>query len=636
MVRRQTLKNTLFEQQVIHGRLVLALVVVGLMFSLIIVRFFYLQIIQYDLHATKSESNRVHLQKLSPKRGLIYDADERLIAENKPSYYLSIVRNRADNLEAVLAEMLRIGIISEGDIERFHKRKVRYHAFEATPLKFNISDEDIAKIAVNRIRLQGVEIKANLARFYPYGHLFAHTLGYVGRINEKELAKLDQDNYGATTHIGKTGIEKSYESQLHGKVGYEYVETNARGKVLRTLEKDEPVAGDDLQLHIDIDLQRVASQALQGKRGAVVAINPKNGGVLALISSPSFDPNAFVHGISYKDYNALRDDLDLPLFNRFLQAQYPPGSTIKPIMSLAGIEESVYSLSTAVYDPGWYQLPTDKRLYRDWKRDGHGDAVGFIDAMAESCDVYYYDLAFKLGVERIHKYYDLFGLGKITDVDLPNERKGLNPNEAWKRSQGRGSWWPGDSLNIGIGQGFLLATPMQLAYATSIIANQGKRFQPQVVAAVNGEAKPAIEQEPVVLKNPAHWDDIRRAMEAVVHSRKGTARGIGRKLTYRIAGKTGTAQVVGIAQGEKYDAEALVERKRDHALFVGFAPAQSPEIVVAVIVENGESGSGVAAPVARKVMDTHINKLALKAKQLEQQKQAAEQTGDLKKESERE
>ncbi len=618
MNRPQTLKNTLFEQKVIHLRLIVGLGFAAILLMVILSRFLYLQIIQHDVFVTRSDSNRVHLQKIVPKRGLIFDQEQRLLAENKPSFLLTITRDRVEDLEVVLAELLRLEIISERDVDRFLKRKSRYHSFEAAPLSFNLSDEEIAVVAANRPRLSGVEIKADLARAYPYDDLFVHLLGYVGRINEKELAKLDQDNYGATTHIGKLGVEKSYEDILHGQVGYEYVETNARGEVLRSLEGVDAIPGKNLVLHVDLDVQKAAKKALQGRRGALVALNPKNGGVLAFVSTPTYNPNHFVNGISYDDYNSLRDNLDLPLFNRALQAQYPPGSTIKPIMSLAGVEEGVYSLKTTVKDPGWYQLPTDKRLYRDWKREGHGEAVGFIDAMAESCDVYYYDLAYKLGVEKIHHYYDEFGLGKRTEIDLPGERKGLNPSNEWKRSQGRGSWWPGDSLNIGIGQGFLLATPLQLAYATSIIANEGERLLPQVVARVDSQVVEPAYLPPLMLKKPSHWENIRESMEAVVHSKKGTARGISRGITYKMAGKTGTAQVVGIAQGEKYDAEALAERKRDHALFVGFAPSTSPEIVVSVIVENGGSGSSVAAPIARQVMDVYINKLRREAEQAKQ------------------
>ena len=423
MNRAQTLKNTLYEQKVIHVRLLLALIIVGVSLSVILGRFFYLQILQHEVFLTRAESNRIHLQKIAPKRGLILDQQQRILSDNKPSFVLTIIRDRVENMNAVLDEILRLGIISKRDIERFHQRKNRFRSFEATPLGFNLTDTDIAKIAVNRIRLPGVEIKANLARSYPYNDLLAHIVGYVGRINERELSNLNQDNYGASTHIGKTGVEKSYEDFLHGTVGYEYVETNARGEVLRNLEGVNAIPGKDLELHLDIDLQAVAAKALTGFRGVVIALNPKNGGVLAMVSSPSFDPNEFVHGISYTNYNSLRDNLDLPLFNRALQAQYPPGSTIKPIMSLAGLEEKVYTEQTTIKDPGWYKIPTNTRLYRDWKRTGHGNHVGFIDAMAESCDVYYYELAYKLGVDKIHHYYNEFGFGEVTAVDLPGRER---------------------------------------------------------------------------------------------------------------------------------------------------------------------------------------------------------------------
>ena len=620
MSRYHQLKDSAREQQIIHGRILLAFLVILLLLITLAGRYYYLQIYHYELYATKSESNRVHLQRVAPKRGLILDSELHLLAENQPSYLLALVRERIDSLDETLVRLQNLGIIDAEDIERFNEHSYRYHAFEAAPIKFNLTDEDIAKVAVNRIRLPGVEVKANLVRHYTEDDLAVHMLGYVGRINEREISKLDADNYGATHHIGKIGIEKAYEDILHGQVGYEYVETNARGEVLRVLDRTDPVPGENLVLYLDSDVQKAAYDALDGRRGALVALDPRTGGVLAAVSRPSYDPNLFVNGISFDAYNALRDDIDLPLYNRIIQAQYPPGSTIKPIVSLAGLEEGVFTRYTTIEDPGWYQLPNDERYYRDWKRGGHG-TVGFMEAVEQSCDVYYYELAYKLGVANLYEYYDQFGLGRPTGVDVPNERKGLNPSPEWKKAQGRGHWFPGDTLNIGIGQGFLLATPMQLAYATSIIANRGIRRIPQMVARIGNEPQPVRELEPLVLKNAKHWDLVIEAMESVVHGRKGTAKGIRHDLKYRIAGKTGTAQVVGIKQGERYDAEALKERQRDHALFVAFAPADDPQIVVAVIVENGEHGSSVAAPIARVVMDTWLNKLARKQQAAKEGKQ---------------
>ncbi len=610
-MRYQTLKDNAFEKRIIRLRILLALFCVVVLLGIIIARFYSLQINQYETYQTKSQSNRVHIQRIAPKRGLVLDGEQRLVAENQPSYMLALVRDRISDLPKTLESLKKLSIIDDDDIERFEKRTNRYRIFEAVPILFNLTDETIAKVAANRIRLEGVEVKAHLVRYYPEKKLITHMLGYVGRINEKELRNLDQDNYGATNYIGKTGVEKSYESVLHGDVGYEHVETNAQGVVLRTLERIDPIPGDNIELHLNIDLQKAAYEALGDSRGAVVALNPKTGGVLVAVSRPGYDPNLFVNGISFEKYNALRDDIDIPLFNRVMQAQYPPGSTIKPIVGLAGLEENIFSEKHTVNDPGWYQLPGDERQYRDWKREGHGEKIDLYMAIEQSCDVYFYELADKLGIHNINNYFDKFGLGKKTHIDVPDERYGLNPTPDWKRGQGRSSWYTGDTLNLGIGQGFMLVTPIQLAYATSIIANKGERFVPQMVARVGqNEVKPQ-QLEPVILKKEAHWDIIINAMEAVVHGRKGTAQGIRRGgLEYKIAGKTGTAQVIGIKQGEKYDAKTVAARQRDHALFVGFAPVDNPEIVVAVIVENGEHGSSTAAPIARKIMDVWMAKLA--------------------------
>ncbi len=605
----KAIKDNVREQQVIHTRVIVAKVLVFILLMVLLARYFFLQIISFEKFDTASEYNRVHLQRLPPQRGLIFDRNQQLVANNKPNHVLSIVRDRVDDLPLLFEQLKQRGLIDDDNIRRFERRKNRYRAFEAQPIRFNLNDEEVARAAANRIRLPGIEIDASLIRQYPQQDLLAHMLGYVGRINEKELKKLDVENYTGTHHIGKIGIEKQYEQALHGYSGYENVETNAQGRVLRTLEKEAPIPGQNIVLHLDLAVQQAAFDALGDYRGAVVAIDPNNGGVLAAVSTPTFNANAFVNGISYDDYDALRNDRDLPLFNRVIQAQYPPGSTIKPLVSLAGLEERVISIWSKVPDPGWYQLPNDKRLYRDWKRQGHSEEVDFFNAIEQSCDVFYYDLAYKLGVKKISHYYDMFGLGWITGIDVPNERNGINPNPEWKRDQGRGRWFTGDSLNMGIGQGFVLMTPMQLAYMTSIIANRGRRIIPQMVKSVGDLSLPIKERPKLELRNEKHWDDIIKGMERVITGRKGTAKGISRGLTYSLAGKSGTAQVVGIKQGEQYDAEALKERQRDHALFIGFAPIDNPKIAVAVMVENGQSGSGVAAPIMRKVMDAWLQKI---------------------------
>ncbi|CAA0124254.1 Peptidoglycan D,D-transpeptidase MrdA [BD1-7 clade bacterium] len=609
-MRYDALRDSAKEHRVIHLRIFVALFFVVALIAILVYRYHHLQINQHEIYHTKSQSNRVHLQRVPPSRGLIYDRNGRLLAENQPSFTMALVRDRINDTDAVFAELKRLALIDDDDIERFKKREERYRIFESVPLRFNLTDEQIATVAANRVRLEGVEVNADLVRYYPEGEFFVHMLGYVGRINERELKSLDVENYAGTNHIGKIGVEKFYEDVLHGTTGYENVETNAQGRVLRVLERVDPVPGKNIRLHMDLDLQKVAYKALGSFRGAIVAIDTHTGGVLAAVSTPSYNPNLFVNGISFKDYNALRDDLDLPLYNRVIQAQYPPGSTTKPVISFAGLETESVTINSRVKDPGWFQLPNDKRRYRDWKRQGHGDTVGFHEALEQSCDVYFYDLAFKLGIRNIYEYYDLFGLGKRTGIDVPNERKGINPSPDWKRGQGRGRWFTGDSLNLGIGQGFLLATPMQLAYMTSILANQGERIMPRMVSHVENIPLPKEALPPIEANKSAHWNYVREGLESVIHGRKGTARRLRNNIDYRIAGKSGTAQVVGIAQGERYDAKALQERQRDHALFVAYAPARKPDIAVAVMVENGEGGSSVAGPMAKQVIDAWIKTLA--------------------------
>ncbi len=612
MKRHQTLIDNAREQRIIRLRILLAIVCIVIFSMIIVARFYYLQINQYEIYQTQSQLNRVQLQRIPPPRGLIFDREQRLLAENRPTYVLALERDRIDDLPALLNTLKKLELVDDEDIARFEKKANTFRMFEAVPILFNLDENTIAKVASNRIRLQGVVIKVNLARYYPQQEMLAHMLGYVGRINEKEQLALDKDNYGGTDYIGKIGVEKGYEDTLHGTVGYEHVETNARGEVLRTLERTPPVSGKNLTLHLDLDIQKIAYDAIgEGNRGAVVAIDVRTGGIIAAASRPSYDPNLFVNGISFSAYKGLQDDIDLPLFNRVLQAQYPPGSTIKPFSLLAGLEEGVYTLDTYISDGGAYQIPGEKRFYRDWKREGHG-RVGYMEAIEQSCDVYFYQLAYKMGINRMHKYYDFFGFGKYTNIDSPDERHGINPSQEWKKGTGRGAWYAGDTVNIGIGQGYLIVTPLQLAYATSIIANKGERFVPQLVAKQDGVDIPPKKLEPMILKDQQRWNYVTQAMRAVVHGDRGTAKVIKPGLTYEIAGKTGTAQVVGIKQGQRYNAALVAKRNHDHALFMGFAPVENPEIAIAVVVENGEHGSSTAAPVARKVMDAWMAKLAEK------------------------
>lgn len=601
---RRYIKDPSAEAELYQGRAVFAIVVIALVFTVVLSRYVYLQVFQYQRFKTESDNNRVHVQSLAPKRGLIYDRKGRLLAENISSQSLVLVRERVPDLEDTLARLQQLLAIEDDDIEDFRRRLKRQRPFEEVPLLFNLDEQQIAKVAVNIHTLPGVEIQAHLVRHYPHGELFGHVIGYVGRINEREQKTLDPENYSATYSIGKLGVERYYESQLHGQVGYQNVETDVRGRILRVLDQIDPVPGNDLHLHLDVDLQRAGYETLAGRRGSVVAMNVKNGGLLAVVSSPSYDGNLFVNGISSKDYAALRDSPDLPLFNRSLQGQYPPASTVKPVIGMAGLHYGTVTPNSTVRDPGWYQLPNDTRFYRDWKREGHAARINLSDSIIESCDVYFYDLAYKLGIDKIHEFMTSFGYGVPTGVDLTSERSGLMPSKAWKKRVHNLPWFPGETLNIGIGQGYMLATPMQLAAATVVLANKGQWIQPRVLRKM-GDLEPLPVRRDTLDVDPAHWAVIEKAMFDVVHGVHGTARAASRGMAYDMAGKTGTAQVVGIAQGEKYDSEALAKRKRDHALYIGYAPADDPQIAVAVVIENGEKSSE-AVKVARAVMDAYL------------------------------
>lgn len=583
----------------------LAVVGVLLCFFIIAYRYFTLQVVEHSRYTTESERNRVHVQAIAPKRGLIKDRNGVLLAENRPSYTLGLVKERIADLDAVLNELSRLLDISAEDLELF-KEQLRFaRPFEAVPLKFNLNEEERAILAVNQHVLPGVDVDAELARYYPEGELYAHVVGYTGRINQREQARIDKERYDGTHHIGKVGLERQYEDILLGKVGYENVEVNAFGRIIRELERNNPQPGQDLDLYLDSRVHRVAHEALGEARGAIVAIEVETGGVVAMVSTPSFDANQFVTGVSSKQYAAWRDSPDLPLYNRAIQGQYPPGSTLKPIFALAGLHYGVIDDSYVVRDRGWYRLPNDSRLYRDWKREGHATWVGLHQAIEESCDIFFYDMAFNLGIDRLAEFSAQFGLGARTGLDIPSERPGILPSTSWKRNVRGQAWFPGETLSAGIGQGYMLTTPLQLAVATATLARRGKKLVPRLV---KNAARPRSQPIGNRLKNTDdEWDKILAAMEAVVHGKRGTARSISTDLQYRIAGKTGTAQVIGIAQGEEYDADAIAERNRDHKLFVGFAPAEQPLIAVAAVIENGgKDGKTVGAPLVRKVMDAYL------------------------------
>lgn len=608
MSQRVQLKDDYLENRLIRRRIILSALFVLVLVLMVLSRLYVLQINDYEHFTTLSESNRVRIKALPPTRGLIFDRNGVVVANNLPSYRLEIIHEQVGDLESTLQRLKKYIEIDEQDLKRFKQASRRRSPFESIPLKLNLNDDQVARLAVNLHRFDGVEINARLTRNYPQGGLAVHALGYVSQIDEQDLNEVDSADYAGTSHIGKLGLEKFYESELHGRVGVQQVEVNARGRTLRVLNETPPVQGNNLYLTIDSNLQKVAEAAFGDYTGAVVAIDPNNGEILALVSMPTFDPNLFVNGISYKNYDELRDSSRRPLFNRALSGQYPPGSTTKPFYGLAGLETSTISTSKKVFCPGYYLLPNEERRYRDWKKEGHGH-VDMKSAITQSCDVYFYDLAYRLGIDKISAFMAKFGFGARTGVDSTGERPGLMPSREWKNSTQGMIWFPGETIITGIGQGAMLVTPLQLGNSTAALAKKGTRYRPRLVKAIDSrqtdfvrEFKPEVSSQ-YVLKREKNWRHIHNSMVNVVHGLRGTAQGIRGGLEYKIAGKTGTAQVFGIAQDEEYDEETVAEKLRDHALFISYAPADKPQIAVVVIVENGSHGSTVAAPIARKVMD---------------------------------
>ena len=596
------------ELRVFARRLFITCFVATILTTVVLFRYFDLQVKRHQDFATHSDNNRVHIRPAAPSRGLIYDRNGELLADNRPSYSLSIIRERSEDLDDLLAEISALIEISDEDIKRFQKRLKRRKPYARTPLKFNLSEQERGILAVNEYRLEGAEVSARLTRFYPQRKLFAHVIGYVGRINERESKQIDPVAYSGTDSIGKIGLEKFYEDQLLGTVGTEHVETNARGRVMRILENVSPKPGTKLTMHLDSKLQQVAHQAFEDERGALVAIDIKTGGILSMVSAPSYDPNLFVSGISQKDYDQLLNSPDQPLFDRAIRGQYPPGSTIKPLFGLIGLHSETIDLDYSIEDPGYFFMEGIERPWRDHnsKRGGHGSGVDLAKAIIESCDVFFYKMSVKTGIDLLSSYSQVFSLGSKTGIDMPSERPGIMPSREWKQNARQEAWFNGDTINVSIGQGFMLTTPLQLAVMSARIASRGKMLQPQLVKAINDVPTAPIELTPPIEIKDEYWDYVHRAMRDVVHSPRGTARGISNGLDYEIAGKTGTAQVISISAEEEYDSSKIDKRQWDHALFIAFAPADDPQIAVGLIVENGEHGSSAAAPIARLVIDEYM------------------------------
>ncbi|GAA6137179.1 penicillin-binding protein 2 [Arenicella sp. 4NH20-0111] len=602
------LKDYLRETNLIHARLIGLIVLLSLLSLTLVSRIWYLQIMSHQRFEVLSKDNRVRLVPVAPVRGQIFDRNGKVLAENIPVFTLEVVPENVKNMAELLDEIAKLIELTPNDIRKFRSLVRARPDFEAQVLKVNLSEEEVARFLVNKHRFVGAEVQPRLQRNYPYGGELVHVLGYVGRINQGDLQRIDQQAYKGTEYIGKLGIEARYEEQLLGKVGFEQVETNAHGQRVRRLDINPPVSGDDIHLNIDADLQVKAREYLAGQRGAIVAIEPNTGGVLAFVSNPVYDPNEFVNGIGHRPYSALREDVNRPLVNRALNGRYAPGSTIKGLVSLAGLENG-WNKNSSVVCPGFYKLKGSSHRYRCWKRAGHGPTT-MLESIMQSCDIYYYQLANWMGIDKLGAFLGQFGLGQRTGIDLNGEPSGLMPSREWKRAVRGTPWYPGETLITGIGQGFTLVTPLQLGAMIATLANRGRRLEPRLVnRLVHGDevdVTPASSALPDVVATPENFDTIIAAMQAVVEHPRGTARRAGLNAGYTIAGKTGTAQVVNIAQGAKYDESKLTEFQKDHALFVSFAPVEAPKIAVAVIVENGGSGSGVAAPVARKVMDFYL------------------------------
>lgn len=565
--------------------------------GLLAYRFADLQIINHDLYAGQAETNRVSLRALPPTRGLIFDQQGRVLAENRPAYRLVIVPERTPELASTLASIGQLIDLSDGDIQRFERQRQRSRRFQPIALKNNLNPKEVSTLAAHRHRLPGVEVEPYLTRHYPYGELFAHVLGYVGRIDSDDIRRLGPDRYRATSHVGRIGIEQAYESRLHGEPGVEKVETNAQGRVVRVVERQGANHGEDLTLSLDLDWQRAAVEALGDKAGAIVVMDIDTGAVRALVSKPAFDPNWFVNGISETNYRALLANPRQPLFNRFLQGEYEPGSTIKPFLALAGLAEGVITPDQRMFSQGWFELDGQGRRYRDWRREGHG-WVDLKKALAESVNVYFYELAVELGITRMAKELAMFGFGQPTGIDLLGEGDGLLPTRTWKQAIYGEPWFPGETVITGIGQGFVVATPLQLAYATALLAGQGVSPPPYLV-----EASAPIQR---VAHETNDWSAVFDGMAEVIHGPTGTARAVAPTVPVRFAGKTGTAQVFGLPDEadavDERTQENLPEHLRNHALFIGFAPLDDPKWAISVVVEHGGGGASVAAPIGAQVL----------------------------------
>ncbi|ELK8330422.1 penicillin-binding protein 2, partial [Vibrio vulnificus] len=588
--------------------------IVALM-GVLVTNLYNIQVNQYQDYKTRSNDNRIKVVPIAPNRGLIYDRNGVLLAENRPVFDLEITPEKVKNMDATITQLQTLFEITPEQIERFHRERKRTRRFKSVPILSQLTEKQVAVFSVNQYRFPGVEVSGTLKRYYPYGEILTHVIGYVSRINDRDMQRLSDEgkeaNYQATRDIGKLGIEKFYEDMLHGTAGYQEVEVNSRGRVIRTLKFVPPVPGKDIVLNIDIKLQTYVHQLLDGRRGSAIVLDPKDNGILAMVSSPSYDPNAFVHGISGKGYSDLLNDKNRPLVNRSTLGIYPPASTVKPFIAVSALQEGVVTPNTTRNDPGYWRIPnSDTRPFRDWLRWGHG-RVNLVQSIEESVDTFFYQIAYDLGIDRLSNWMSMFGFGDYTGIDIFEESKANMPTRDWKMSRHKTPWYKGDTIPVGIGQGYWTATPMQLAKATSVLVNEGNVTAPHLLRATieNGEAfdnrvlSDYVTYPPIQNVPDKYWNLAKEGMRLVNHGKKGTARRSFTGMSYMTAGKSGTAQVFGLAEDQEYNADELAEHLRDHALFTGFAPFDDPKIIVTIVLENAGGGSSNGAPVARRIFD---------------------------------
>ena len=613
------IKDQWNEQRIYSSRTFAALLIIGLLSLALLGKLAYLQIIRHDYYLELSQGNRVRQDPIPASRGLILDRRGRVLVDNEPAFQLELIPEQTPDLPGTLQRLAAIGLVEQEDIDPL-KRIIRSRrGFDSVPVRLRLSDQEIGRFAVHRFEFQGVELRARQTRHYPYGELGVHALGYVAAVSEDDLGRIDKPGYAGTTLIGKLGVESSYEAQLHGLNGYQQILVNAQGRSVKfqgayqpELRAEAPVAGKDLVLALDLPTQQAAEAALGEHRGAVVALDPTNGDVLALVSHPGFDPSLFGRGLTRSEYSLLTSNEDKPLLNRALRGAYPSGSTIKPVMALAGLNYKIVNPERREFCNGSFHLPNSSHLYREGKGGKHG-AVDLVDAVARSCDVYFYNLAAQLGVDRIATFAAQFGIGSLTGIDISGEKPGLLPTPEWKRQAFKRPqdqvWFPGETVNFGVGQGYLLVTPLQLAHMAAALAGRGRSFQPRVVMGVRDASGAIVRIAPITTPGATgisdeNWALVLRGM--IGATTYGTAAAIGKGARYTIAGKTGTAQVYTVAQNARYNEKTVAERLRDHAWFIAFAPAEAPRIAICVLVENGGFGASAAAPIARRVMDAYL------------------------------